>query len=332
MDSRAGPGPAPGGPARWSTPTNGTGSSSTARASFNHVIYATSLPGVPRARDALPRGVRRGGLRGRLGLVGGAAHRRAAAPGARPRALAGVRELVPRAWRTCSSGSAAGPRGGDPPASVVLLSGDVHHAYLAEVGFPDGSDARAPVYQAVCSPLRNPLDSNERRDDPSSRCRAPARALARRARARRAKVGDPRTTWDIGDGPWFDNQVGGLVLRRAAGAHDARQGRGARRAGRAARARLRAAADALTVSVRTGPAGLDRYGPDVVSEQSTPADAQRAAREQLLLERIHERRRPARRATSSPRRCCRSRARSPAATPAAASRSTTSSRSPASGS
>ena len=27
---------------------------------------------------------------------------------------------------------------GEPPASIVALSGDVHHAYLAEVGVPEG--------------------------------------------------------------------------------------------------------------------------------------------------------------------------------------------------
>ena len=50
-----------------------------------------------------------------------------------------------------------------PPASIVLLSGDVHHAYLAEVGFPRGSNVESHVYQAVCSPYRNPLGNWERR-------------------------------------------------------------------------------------------------------------------------------------------------------------------------
>jgi hypothetical protein len=55
---------------------------------------------------------------------------------------------------------AAGRAGGAAPGSIVLLSGDVHHAYVADVSFPAGSAATAPVYQAVCSPMRNPLDSN----------------------------------------------------------------------------------------------------------------------------------------------------------------------------
>ena len=44
-------------------------------------------------------------------------------------------------------------RAGDAPASIVLLSGDVHHCYLAEVGFRPGSGPHSPVWQAVCSAL-----------------------------------------------------------------------------------------------------------------------------------------------------------------------------------
>ena len=32
---------------------------------------------------------------------------------------------------------------GEPPATIVALSGDVHHAYLAEVGFPPGTGMRS---------------------------------------------------------------------------------------------------------------------------------------------------------------------------------------------
>ena len=49
---------------------------------------------------------------------------------------------------------------GEAPASVVVLSGDVHHGYLARATFGDG--AHNPVYQAVGSPLRNPLGLPER--------------------------------------------------------------------------------------------------------------------------------------------------------------------------
>ena len=49
-----------------------------------------------------------------------------------------------------------------PPASVVVLSGDVHHGYLAELDFGDSADVESPVYQAVGSPLRNLLGLPER--------------------------------------------------------------------------------------------------------------------------------------------------------------------------
>jgi len=97
-------------------------------------------------------------------------------------------------------------REGDPPASVVVLSGDVHHAYLSRVSFPADSTAVAPVFQAVCSPLRNPLNAKEQRAIRIAMSR-PAAALGR-ALARGAGVAPPRSRWKVvGEGPWFDNQV-----------------------------------------------------------------------------------------------------------------------------
>ena len=63
---------------------------------------------------------------------------------------------------SCSRRSRPGKHG-KPPSTIVLLSGDVHHAYLAEVAFRQGVGARSAVYQATCSPFRNGLSSNERR-------------------------------------------------------------------------------------------------------------------------------------------------------------------------
>jgi hypothetical protein len=96
------------------------------------------------------------------------------------------------------------------PSSIVVLAGDVHHAYLAEVGFPRGSGVRSQVYQAVCSPFRNPLDNRERRV---------IRLLFRRAAAavaqalsRGAGVPRPEIGWRLLEGPYFDNQVATLTL------------------------------------------------------------------------------------------------------------------------
>jgi hypothetical protein len=100
---------------------------------------------------------------------------------------------------------------GDPPASVVALSGDVHHAYLAEVGFPAGTGARSNVWQAVCSPFRNPLDHGERRAIRFATSRAGT--VVGKALAKTAKVPDPPVRWRfVHDAPWFDNQVATLRL------------------------------------------------------------------------------------------------------------------------
>ena len=58
----------------------------------------------------------------------------------------------------------AGGHRGRAPGSVVVLSGDVHHAYLAEFSFrgEHAGHGHSPAWQAVCSPLRNPLPLDQR--------------------------------------------------------------------------------------------------------------------------------------------------------------------------
>jgi hypothetical protein len=105
---------------------------------------------------------------------------------------------------------------GPPPATVVALSGDVHHAYLAEVAFRRGTGMRSHVYQATCSPFRNPLDERERRSIRFACSRAAT--LVGRLLARAAGVDDPPVRWRfVHDEPFFDNQVAFLELegRRA---------------------------------------------------------------------------------------------------------------------
>jgi hypothetical protein len=114
-------------------------------------------------------------------------------------------ELVERLVREVGSGEH-----GRPPASIVLLSGDVHHAYLAEVAFRRGAGVRSAVYQAVCSPFRNALDAHERHMIRLALTRggvALARTLARSAGAR-----DPDIRWRFAEGPYFDNQAATITL------------------------------------------------------------------------------------------------------------------------
>jgi PhoD-like phosphatase len=100
---------------------------------------------------------------------------------------------------------AAGERG-RAPASIVTLSGDVHHAYLCEVAFRKGVGARSAVWQAVCSPFRNPLEAPQRAAVRLG-CSRPFEAVTRAA-ARAAGVPDPPIRWRMaGGGPWFDNQI-----------------------------------------------------------------------------------------------------------------------------
>ena len=96
----------------------------------------------------------------------------------------------------------------DPPRTIVMAAGDVHHAYLAEVGFRKGTGARSAVYQAVCSPFRNPLDSREERTAGLGLSR-PLEALARTL-ARAAGVPDPDIAWRFAQDPTFDNQFATL--------------------------------------------------------------------------------------------------------------------------
>ncbi len=101
-------------------------------------------------------------------------------------------------------------RHGKPPSTIGVLAGDVHHAYLADVAFPSGTDARSRVYQAVCSPYRNALDTGERRAIRAGLSR-PATELMRRLAAA-AGVEDPGIRWRLSEGPYFDNQVATLKL------------------------------------------------------------------------------------------------------------------------
>jgi hypothetical protein len=104
---------------------------------------------------------------------------------------------------------AAGRRG-DPPATVLALSGDVHHAYLAEVAFRRGERVKSAVYQAVCSPFRNPLDAHERGAIKFSASK-PAELIAQ-ALATAAGVPDPGIRWRFNGDLTFDNQVGVLEI------------------------------------------------------------------------------------------------------------------------
>jgi hypothetical protein len=102
---------------------------------------------------------------------------------------------------------ATGKRG-NPPGSILFLSGDIHNAYLAEMAFPVGTGAKSPVWQGVCSPIRNPLAKRERlmmKIVASKPVEVVTRLLAHRA-----GVKDVDARWRLVTEQTFDNQVSTL--------------------------------------------------------------------------------------------------------------------------
>ncbi|SCL30105.1 PhoD-like phosphatase [Micromonospora nigra] len=95
-----------------------------------------------------------------------------------------------------------------PPASISVLSGDVHHSYVARARFTDAA-VRTPVHQLTCSPLHNQVPAGLRplmRLGWSAGPSGVTRALARSAGVRR-----PSVRWRKLAGPYFGNAVATLT-------------------------------------------------------------------------------------------------------------------------
>jgi hypothetical protein len=101
-------------------------------------------------------------------------------------------------------------RAGEAPAAIVLLSGDVHHCYLAEVGFPPGGGPRSRVWQAVCSAFRKELAPTEKRVIAFGHSVLAERLARRFARA----IGVPPLPlgWRVVERPAYANQIATLTL------------------------------------------------------------------------------------------------------------------------
>ncbi|RIV40703.1 alkaline phosphatase D family protein [Micromonospora radicis] len=95
-----------------------------------------------------------------------------------------------------------------PPASINVLSGDVHHSYVARVRFADPA-VRTPVHQLTCSPIHNQVPAGMRPLMRLGWARGPAGAT--RALARAAGVPRPLVKWRKLAGPYFGNAVGTLT-------------------------------------------------------------------------------------------------------------------------
>jgi hypothetical protein len=137
--------------------------------------------------------------------------------------------------------------GDSPPASISVLSGDVHHSYVARAVY--GPDVHTPVYQLTCSPVHNRVPGAIKplmRSAWHRRGRRIGRVLARRAGAVR-----PLVSWRKIAGPFFGNAISTLCLNGASAyvTIERTDERGAL---------VPMARTSLTEPVPSGPAGLRR--------------------------------------------------------------------------
>ncbi|GHB38640.1 alkaline phosphatase [Streptomyces cirratus] len=96
-----------------------------------------------------------------------------------------------------------GPRA---PATVMVLSGDVHHAYVAEPRIP----STARVFQLTCSPVHNSVHFAVELGFRLGWSRV-GRWLGR-GFSRHGRTGRPPLSWRRTGGPWFGNQLMTLAL------------------------------------------------------------------------------------------------------------------------
>jgi hypothetical protein len=180
---------------------------------WDHVVLATSLPLL------LPRGIH-GVEAWNEAVCGGAWGRRFARTGERIRQALDLEHWAAfgqsfENFERLLAGLGGGSYGA-PPASVTVISGDVHNSYLAPVSLPDGAASRSAIWQAVCSPVHNVLPAHFRRGYQFAE--SAAGGVLGTALARLAGVRKPGIRWRISRGPWFDNMLATLEF-------DGRRGR-----------------------------------------------------------------------------------------------------------
>lgn len=176
---------------------------------YRHLLIGTSLPWLlaPALHDieawneALCAG-RRGRLVARLSeklrRAGDLEHW--AAFGRSFERLAGLIAAVGR-------GEFGGPDGA--PDTVCVLSGDVHHAYIAAASMDGGT--RSAVYQLTCSPLHNRVPAAMKLAFRAGWSTAAERGV-RAVIGTVARIPRPRTRWHKLIGPLFGNDVMTLTL------------------------------------------------------------------------------------------------------------------------
>ncbi|MDC0768237.1 alkaline phosphatase D family protein [Streptomyces sp. HD] len=177
-----------------------------ARGSYDHLLIGTSLPWLlphlVHDAEAWNAALCRGERGERWARFGEDLRRRADLEhwAAFPSSFDALAELI------AEVGS-----GAEAPATVCVLSGDVHHAYVAEPTWPAGEGPDARVYQLTCSPVHNAIHLAIRLGFRFG-WSAVARMLGRRF-AGHGGCPEPSVDWRRTGGPWFGNQLMTLTLR-----------------------------------------------------------------------------------------------------------------------
>jgi hypothetical protein len=186
---------------------------------WEHVVIATSVPPL------LPRGIHtleawdekiRGGAWGRWAVGFGERLRQAVDLEHWPafgESFAKLEELL--------TALATGRRSmrGEPPVSVTVISGDVHHSYLAAVDLrrADGAAVAAgpvrvsAVYEAVCSPFHQAMPPKLRVAQRLASTKLSGMIGTVGATLSGARI--PGIGWRITEGPWFDNMIATLTYQ-----------------------------------------------------------------------------------------------------------------------
>ncbi|GAA4083197.1 MULTISPECIES: alkaline phosphatase D family protein [Streptomyces] len=211
----------------------------------DHLLIGTSLPWLlpPLVHDA---------EQWDAALCAGSRGRRWARFGERLRRRADLEHWAafPASFERLTALIARTGSGPGAPATISVLSGDVHHAYVAQPFWPNSvPQPTARVCQFTCSPVHNSVPAPVQagfRFGWSRLGRGLGHALARHARVVR-----PVFDWRKTGGPWFGNQLMTLTLH-----------------GRSARLRLDRAR--RTGPLRSGPVQLRTVMDRPIAPDGTP--------------------------------------------------------------
>ncbi|MFI1221007.1 MULTISPECIES: alkaline phosphatase D family protein [unclassified Streptomyces] len=178
-------------------------------ASYDHLLIGSSLPWLlpPLVHDA---------ERWNAALCAGVRGRRWARFGEKLRRASDLEHWAafPESFDRFTELLREAGSGPNAPATVCVLSGDVHHAYIAEPRWPDPSPGDAPVsrvLQLTCSPVHNSIPRSIRAGFRFGWSRA-GRRIGRML-TRHGRSGASPVDWSKAGGPWFGNQLMTLVLR-----------------------------------------------------------------------------------------------------------------------